>query len=97
MITHVVIFRTKCDEHKKLLLEQAKKKLGIIETMQSFVCGTPIISDRPVVDDTFAVGLVVRFKNDADMAVYATHPSHLEFNEFLAEYKIKVQVYDIAD
>ena len=96
MISHVVIFRTKCDEHKKALLEEARK-LGTIETIDTFVCGIPHESARPVVDDTFAVALSVRFKNEEDMAVYATHPVHLRFNEFLAKNKVKVQVFDIAE
>ena len=95
MITHIVIFRTKCDADKALLLDQVKS-LKSIESATDFACGAPIISDRPVVDDTFAVGLVVSFKSADDMSAYMIHPTHLKFNEFLAQYKIKVQVFDIA-
>ena len=95
MITHLVIFRAQCEAHKQIILEEAKK-LGAIETLNSFTCGAPLPSDRPVVDDTFAAGLVATFKTQADMNVYADHPIHMKFYEnCLNKYKVKVQVFDI--
>lgn len=95
MITHVVIFRTKCDDHKKILLEEVAK-LADIETVESYKVGTPFESERPVVDDTFAASIVATFKNPEDMKVYDTHPIHLKFlDECVQKYKIKVQVFDM--
>ncbi len=97
MITHVVIFRAKADEHKKIILEEVKK-LAAIEGVESFTCGTPMISERPVVDDTFAVATVVKFKDKAAMDVYDKHPIHLKFyDDCLNKYKVKVQVFDSID
>lgn len=97
MITHIVIFRAKRDEHKAIILEEVKK-LGTIEVVESFACGVPNPSERGVVDDTFAVATVTTFKDQAAMEIYDKHPVHMKFYEnCLNKYKVKVQVFDIAD
>lgn len=95
MITHVVIFRTKQDEHKPILRE-ALKKLASIKSLESYQSGKPVVSARPVVDDTFAGALCATFKDEDALNAYQTDPIHLDFNEnIVAKYKIKVQVFDI--
>ncbi|MDX8415171.1 Dabb family protein [Intestinicryptomonas porci] len=94
MVTHVVIFRTKNDADKAEVLAGAKK-LEEIGTAENFVCGIPIPSLRPVVDDTFACAIVVTMKEE-NVDAYMNHPIHLDFNEnCLKRLGVKVQVFDI--
>jgi hypothetical protein len=59
--------------------------------------GTPLASERPVVDDSFDVGLVMRFANAADLAVYEKHPVHVKaVNEILKPAAKKLLVYDVV-
>ncbi|MBR4597500.1 MAG: Dabb family protein [Opitutales bacterium] len=94
MVEHVVIFRTKTDADKAAVLAGAKR-LEEIGTAEDFVCGTPIPSLRPVVDDTFACAIAVKMK-EQNVDAYMNHPIHLDFNEnCLKRLAVKVQVFDI--
>lgn len=96
MITHVVIFRTKSDAHKAIM-QNAAKELASIKSIETFASGAPLESARPVVDDTFALGICVTFKDEAALNAYQIDPIHVNFNEnFVAKYKVKVQVFDIV-
>ncbi len=95
MITHVVIFRTRNSSVNSEILAAAKK-LAAIETAESFACGAPCASERPVADDTFAAAIVVTVKDEAALAEYANHPVHLDFVEnCLKRHNVKLQVFDI--
>jgi hypothetical protein len=38
--------------------------------------GTPLPSDRPVVDDSFDVAITMTFRDEAALRAYETHPAH---------------------
>lgn len=38
--------------------------------------GPPLPSDRPVVDDSFDVAIVMTFRDEAALRAYETHPAH---------------------
>ncbi len=59
--------------------------------------GTPLASDRPVVDDSFDVGFTMRFDSAAALAAYEKDPRHLKkVNEVLKPLSRKIVVYDIV-
>lgn len=83
------------------------KRSEIIATARSFQkdipgilsisAGAPLPSDRPVVDDSFDIGLVMRFENAAALAAYETHPVHVKaVQEILKPASKKLQVYDVV-
>jgi hypothetical protein len=48
------------------------------------------------VDDSFDVGLVMRFANQADLSAYEKHPMHVKaVNEVLKPLAAKLLVYDV--
>lgn len=97
MITHVVVFRTKSSEHNQAVLDGAKKLGDIkIDGLDGFVCGAPYLSERPVVDDTFAASIVVTLRDKAALDAYMVHPIHIDFIEnCLNKYKVKVNIFEI--
>ena len=60
--------------------------------------GEPIPSPRPVVDSSFDVGLVLRFKDQAAMDAYEKSEQHQKaVKDVLAPLSKRLQIYDIAE
>jgi len=70
-------------------------KAGIKE-VKSVSVGRALPSERPVVDDSFDVALVMRFDSAADLASYEKNPVHVKaVTETLKPLTTKILVYDI--
>jgi hypothetical protein len=79
------------------LIATAKKFQAEIKQIQHLSVGTAVASERPIVDDSFDVGFVMRFASKADMDAYEKHPAHQKaVKETLLPIAKKVQVYDIG-
>jgi hypothetical protein len=83
MFSHVVIFWTKRDvpDAPAALLAGAQKYLAGVPGIRSFHVGHMVPSHRPVVDQSYQVGLNIHFDNKAAQDLYQNHPLHLEFIE----------------
>jgi len=58
--------------------------------------GTALASDRPIVDDSFDLGLTVRFDSVKSLRAYETDPRHVKkVNEVLKPLTKEITVYDI--
>jgi hypothetical protein len=69
----------------------------VIEGITFLDYGTAVPSDRPVVDDSFDVALLVRFKNADALHAYESDPRHTkEVKEVLLPLTKKIQVYDFT-
>lgn len=67
---------------------------GVIEVRT----GTPVKSDRPVVDDSFDVGITFLFKDQVAMNAYLEHPLHKELQQRVMKSLVKkVVIYDILE
>ncbi|MFM2178206.1 MAG: hypothetical protein RL015_2304 [Verrucomicrobiota bacterium] len=74
----------------------AKKFQAVIREIQHLSVGQPLPSERPVVDDSFDVGLVMRFANAQDLSTYEKHPVHVQaVKEILQPIAKKLLVYDV--
>jgi hypothetical protein len=79
------------------LIATARKFQAEIKQIQHLSVGTAVASERPIVDDSFDVGLIMRFASKADMDAYEKHPVHQKaVKETLLPIAKKVQVYDIG-
>jgi hypothetical protein len=59
--------------------------------------GDAVPSSRDVVDDSFDLGLVIRFKDKAALDAYEKHPVHVKAaKEVLAPNASKLKVYDVV-
>lgn len=79
------------------VISAAKMFQAEIKEIQHLSVGTPLASDRPVVDDSFDVGLVMRFANPGDLGTYEKHPVHVKaVKEVLQPIAKKLLVYDVV-
>lgn len=98
-VDHVVLMWQKrpgnaADRHALLA---ACSDLRVIPGIKFLDSGTALASDRPVVDDSFDVGLTVRFDSAKSLHAYETDPRHLKkVNEVLKPLTKKIVVYDIV-
>ena len=63
---------------------------GVLRLSVGFPAGT----ERSVVDNTYAVGLLVEFAGKAEHDYYQVHPDHKAFIEICHRLCSRVQVYD---
>jgi hypothetical protein len=83
-------------EDKQAVLS-ATSELRSIPGIQFLDTGTPLASDRPVVDDSFDLGLTMRFDSAASLHAYESNPLHVrKVNEVLKPLTRKIMVYDIV-
>ena len=99
-VEHVVLVWLKDagNEAKRTeLINKAKGFQKEIPGIISISAGAPLPSDRPVVDDSFDLGLVMRFESKEALAAYESHPVHVKaVKESLAPASRKLQVYDVV-
>jgi hypothetical protein len=70
------------------------RALADIPGITYFAVGLPAGTPREVVDNTYAVGLLVAFDDAAGHDVYQDHPIHLAFIAAHKHLWSRVQVYD---
>jgi len=80
----------------QVMIEEAAL-LAQIPGVQDLKAGPPESSERAVVDDSFAVGISLRFKSREALESYLAHPLHVQYvGRYLKPFSSKLQVYDIA-
>ena len=97
MFSHVVIFWTDPANPNAAdtLLEGATRFLKPIPGVIHFHSGKMASSHRPVVEQTYQVGLNIIFSDRKAQDDYQVHPLHLRFvEEVFKKVCIKVVVYD---
>jgi hypothetical protein len=97
-VDHVVLLWLKRpgNEEDRKAVRAASDELRGIPGLVFLDHGTPLASDRPVVDDSFDVGLVMRFDSVESLRVYETHPVHVKkVEEVLRPLSRKLLVYDV--
>ena len=96
-IRHVVMVWMKKKPTESEFNELLKASLALKEIKQllSIQGGRAISSERPIVDDSFDLGLVMTFRNIKEMDEYVNHPIHEAFvNKYIKGRVDKVVVYD---
>jgi len=79
------------------LVATAKKFQAEIKQIQHLSVGAAVPSERPVVDDSFDIGLVMRFASKADMTAYEKHSAHVNaVKQTLMPLAKKLLVYDVG-
>lgn len=97
MFSHIVIFWTHPDNPNAAdeLVAGANHYLKPIPGVVSFHVGKMVPSHRPVVNQTYQVGLNIVFTSKEAQDTYQEHPSHIEFVEKVFKKVCKgVMVYD---
>jgi hypothetical protein len=74
--------------------EDLRRTTGLIRSVKT---GTPVPSQRPVVDDSFDLALLMHFDTREKLEAFETHPAHREAREkTLRPLSRRVVIYDIA-
>lgn len=97
MFSHIVIFWTKPEIKgaDDALIEGANKYLKQVPGILHFHIGKMVPSHRPVVDQSYQVGLNIVFKDKESQDKYQEHPLHIEFVEKVFKPNCqRVVVYD---
>jgi len=75
----------------------SSKELAAIPGVIDIVAGKSVPNDRPIVDDSFDVGLVMTFKNNEDLSNYIIHGEHVKrVVEVFQPLCQRIVVYDVA-
>ena len=97
MFSHIVIFWTDPAQPNAVeeLIAGANKYLKDIPGVLQFHVGKMSPSPRPVVDQSYQVGLNLIFPSKAAEQAYQVHPQHIEFVEkVFKRVGKKVVIYD---
>lgn len=96
LLVHHVFFWLKdpTNAEARKAFENGLQALVKVPQIQSYHIGTPVESDREVVDDSFTYSYIAFFKNNENQEIYQTHPIHLKFIEDCQHLWEKVIVYD---
>ena len=98
-VEHVVLIWLKKPgdaQQRQAVLAQCRAFAAEISEVAHLSCGLALPSERPVVDDSFDVGMVMRFDNPSDLQAYEKHQVHVKAVESLLKpLAAKIQVYDI--
>jgi hypothetical protein len=76
------------------LVQGCHAHLGNIPGVLRLVVGVPAGTPRAVVDNSYAVALLVEFADGAAHDAYQVHPDHLRFVEECGPLWSRVQIYD---
>jgi hypothetical protein len=98
-VDHVVLIWLKRPNHieDRMAIQAATRDLRVIPGIQFLDSGTALASDRPVVDDSFDIGLTMRFDSAKSLQAYESHPLHVQkVTEVLKPLSKKILVYDIT-
>lgn len=97
-IAHVVIcwLKNPGNEADRLALEKRSFELAKIPGVLSVHAGRTLTSERPIVDDSFDVAVVMTFESEEALQNYEKHPEHKRaVAEILKPLTSRVIVYDI--
>ena len=75
---HTVIFWLKPDTPKSKVDEivESIKSLETLPMVEKVMAGTPVMSERTVVDDSFSIAFTMIFKDEAALSAYSEDPTH---------------------
>ncbi len=98
MFIHSVYFWLRDDltDAQRAAFTEGVRSLATIPAVRSGYVGAPAATDRPVIDRSYSVGLVVDLGDLAGHEAYQAHPTHLAFLEQFKPFWTKVQIYDFA-
>lgn len=98
-VEHVVLCWL-AEGHSKEDVEAVREGFRAFEAIPqiaSLVIGEPLPSERPIVDDSFHVGVVMKFQNAGDLEAFMVDETHKQItHDTLAPLCPKAVVYDIV-
>jgi hypothetical protein len=95
---HSVYFWLKKDLTDEQLTSFHDKLLALtkIETVRESYVGTPAPTNRPIIDRSYSVALVLAFDDKEKHDIYQDHPVHDDFRDNCEDFWVKVLIYDMV-
>ena len=77
-VYHNLVFWLKPDTPKSKVDEivASIKSLEALPMVEKVIAGTPVMSERTVVDDSFSIAFTMIFKDEAALSAYSADPTH---------------------
>ena len=97
MLVHTVFFWLKPEltAAQRAEFRRGVETLGDIKSVEKVYVGTPAATEkRPIIDDSYSVGLTVLCKDVAAHDAYQVDPIHLAFIDRCKSFWNRVQIYD---
>lgn len=97
MLVHTVYFwlKPELSPQQRADFRRGVETLGTIKAVEKVYIGTPAKTEkRPVIDDSYSVGLTVLCKDIAAHDQYQVDPIHHAFIDTFKTYWTRVQIYD---
>jgi hypothetical protein len=95
-ITHVVLIDLKDPTRTAELVADCDRTLPGIESVISYACGVPMVTERANVLSDYDVGFSVGFRSEADYKSYLEDPRHQGIVARWREAWKSVKIYDIV-
>ncbi|MFT6052046.1 MAG: hypothetical protein ACI9B9_001692 [Halioglobus sp.] len=98
-ITHIALvwLSDSAPEDAAETMIEAATTLSQIPGVHDLNVGYALSSERDIVDDSFAVGISIRFRSQESLEAYLIHPLHIDYvARHIKPYSSRLQVYDIA-
>ncbi|MEP0368283.1 MAG: Dabb family protein [Cyclobacteriaceae bacterium] len=94
---HTVLVWAHDEANLNILIAESKELLEVIDEVKTYFVGTPAMTPRDVVDNTYSVLLTMTFESQEDLKTYLDHPAHVAF---LKKHKAnwdRILIYDSKD
>ena len=76
-------------------IARAVKSMEQLPMVEQVLVGTPVMSDRAVVDDSFSIAFTMTFKDNASLSAYNTDPYHKKISsEVTLPHVVRGLIYD---
>ena len=99
-IYHTVVFWLKPDVSASQADEITRsiKSMAALPMVQAVLVGTPVMSDRAIVDDSFSIAFTMIFEDAAALQAYGADPYHKKISsEVTMPYVARGVIYDYQD
>ncbi|MEP4668257.1 MAG: Dabb family protein [Cyclobacteriaceae bacterium] len=96
-LMHTVLVWAHDEANLNILIAESKELLEVIDEVKTYFVGTPAMTPRDVVDNTYSVLLTMTFESQEDLKTYLDHPAHVAF---LKKHKAnwdRILIYDSKD
>ena len=95
-VYHTVVFWLKPETSATTIAEitSSIKDLENLPMVEKVIVGTPVVSERDIVDDSFSVAFTMIFKDEAALQAYNVDPQHKKSSQRTLAHVVRGVIYD---
>jgi hypothetical protein len=96
-LMHTVLFWLAEGADEQAFMNGSNEFLKSIREVKTFYVGTPAMTPRDVVDNSYSVYITMTFEKKEDLKTYLEHPAHLAYLDVNKANVDKILVYDVLN